>query len=367
MNNVSSFGNPKNNQGEKTNVGCIEKINECWSSTPLFCRFIFWTCTILFLLSFFFPVQIMLMNEASLVYTKFHIWRIITAPFVGNHFFTITLSLLIFISRGIQNEKNKGTIKFFINFWWMSIISQIILVILDLLISRITKVKGYSFALWSLVMVDMTIDSYQQPDVLRTCFCIPIQIKSRYFPYIFMVICIFCHELSYPFISGYLTGVLYAYGKLNFTEPSDRCIEIVHKLIFRYYETDPAFISQNRTSSDNSAGAIGLPMFVGRAQQEQNNTNQQNESNANSTNTTANQPTSSFEAFKGRGVSLGTVSYSQNQSNSYSNSNNAYEELKGPNPNVKNSKLIKLAESNNDEVNETVNSNDSNQENEGLL
>ena len=273
----------------------------------------------------------------------------------------------------MQNERSKGTNRFFIYFWWISILTQCLLCLISYLLSVTMSMEDLkSAALWSMVMVDMTVDSLQQPDIARTCCCIPVPIKSKYFPYIFLVVSLFLiHDAFGAFLSGYLIGLLYAYGYLGFTEPSDRLVNKVHNLIFRHFETHPAFVSQNDALGSDGSGAGGLPMFVRRAQQEQNNMPPPGEPKRDSGSSST--PPSSFEAFKGRGVSLGSniESAAGNNISSYTTQQNVREEPKGPNPNVQESKLVNNAPAdaieNNEENNETINSNDSKEEDQGLL
>ena len=377
MSNIAGFGNLGNSQGgggggDQGDVDCTQKVKECWSNVPLYSRFVFWTCMFLLLVSLFIGgIAELFVNYPPFTIQGFQIWRLFTAPFVSMRPLSLLFSLCSFISRGMQNERSRGTNRFFIYFWWMSVISQSILVGLFYLIFLTFKREaGVSMALWSLVLADMTIDSIEQPDIARTCCCIPFPIKSKYFPYIFMAICLFVPPLLLAFVSGYLTGLLYAYGYLGFTEPSDRLVNKVHNLIFRHFETHPAFVSQNDALGSDGSGAGGLPMFVRRAQQEQNNMPPPGEPKRDSGSSST--PPSSFEAFKGRGVSLGSniESAAGNNISSYTTQQNVREEPKGPNPNVQESKLINNAPAdtieNNEENNETINSNDSKEEDQDL-
>lgn len=231
----------------------------------------------------------------------------------------------------------------------MSILSQVIMVVLDFVINLFTQWVSLSLGLWTMVLVDMTIDSLKEPDVARNLCCLPIQIKARYYPYVFLLI----FGLLFPpgffaLLAGYTVGVLYSYGYLKFTEPSDNLLSKVHGLIFRHFENHEAYVSNAAALGDDGAGVNGgLPMFVRQPQQPMPPPGQpRGDSGATS------QPVT---PFSGKGVSVGTaVTGYQGNNNTYANQQNIREPPKstGPNPNIQNSKLIKEHQSKQQENNE---------------
>ena len=129
MNNIAGFGGPQNNPGGGGGGGaepsCGDKIKYMWSQVPLFCRFIFWTSLGVYLLSWIYgPIVFMTLNIPALVYTKFQVWRVITAPFANPQLLMLLFGLCSYLPRGMQVEKMKGTTKFFLYFMSMSLISQ---------------------------------------------------------------------------------------------------------------------------------------------------------------------------------------------------------------------------------------------------
>ena len=173
-----------------------------WEGVPLFCRFIFYSSIALFILNLFpiFPITETLINIPILVYTRFHIWRIVTAPFVNFQIFTLLFGLCSYLPRGGQVEKMKGTSRFFIYFMTMSIIAMTMMVILDFILNIVLRLQwmSISIGLWSMVLTDMTVDSLKDPNLERPLCCFPIMIKSKYYPYIFLII------FGFLFMEGFL-------------------------------------------------------------------------------------------------------------------------------------------------------------------
>ena len=61
-----------------------------------------------------------------------------------------------------------GTSAYIFHFMWMSVLSQVVMVILHIIIKLLMKKwKSVSFGLWTMVLVEMTIDSLKDPDLAR--------------------------------------------------------------------------------------------------------------------------------------------------------------------------------------------------------
>lgn len=172
MNNIAGFGRT-NNPGGGSGVpqgepSCGEKIAQIWAGVPLFNRFLFWSSIIIYLVSFILPEAVYYtINVPAYVYMKFQIWRIVTAPISNISIFMLLFGLLSYMPRGCQVEKMKGTTNFFIYFMLMSIISQSLMVILAFIINLLIRFPSFSLGLWTMVMVDMTVDSLKEPDLPR--------------------------------------------------------------------------------------------------------------------------------------------------------------------------------------------------------
>ena len=102
-------------------------------------------------------------NKADLIYKNFQIWRLITAPFFFDDY---TIPLLVFILVVFsKRERTMGTVKYFIYFWWMSTVSQIIIVILGFLQSLVgyKYTVAQSYGMLSYIVAECTFKSIKDP------------------------------------------------------------------------------------------------------------------------------------------------------------------------------------------------------------
>lgn len=209
------------------------------------------------------------------------------------------------------------------------------MVVLDLLINFIVQWQTLSLGLWTMVMVDMTVDSLKDPDLQRQLCCFPIQIKSKYYPYIFLIIFGLLFPMGFlGLLAGYLTGLLYSYGKLGCIEPSQNCTNKTNNYLFEHFAQNPAYISQEAAIQNDSPGfSVFQPNFPAPGQPGQGN----GSNNAPTSNTP--QP---LVPFSGTGVRLSSdlTGYQGSSNVAYSSQQNVREAPKGPNPLTQKSKLV---------------------------
>ena len=134
----------------------------------MFCRFLFWSTIGLYLISFFIPVHKYLANEPKQIYEHFQVWRLVTSPFMSVQLFMVLFGLLSNLPRGCQIERMKGTTNFLYYFMVLSFVSMVIMTLLDFVITfPLKNWKSMSLGLWTMVMVDMTVDSLKDPELER--------------------------------------------------------------------------------------------------------------------------------------------------------------------------------------------------------
>jgi hypothetical protein len=209
------------------------------------------------------------------------------------------------------------------------------MVVLDLLINFIVQWQTMSLGLWTMVMVDMTVDSLKDPDLKRQLCCFPIQIKSKYYPYIFLIIFGLLFPMGFlGLLAGYITGLLYSYGKLGFIEPGQNCTNRTNNYIFKHFAQNPAYISQEAAIQNDSPGfSVFQPNFPAPGQANGGN---------NGPNSTTAQPSQPVVPFSGTGVRLNSdlTGYQGSSNATYSSQQNVREAPKGPNPLTQKSKLV---------------------------
>jgi hypothetical protein len=132
-------------------------------------------------------------------------------------------------------------------------------------------------------------------------------------------------------LAGYIVGLLYSYGKLGFTEPSQNCSNKVYGWIFKHFSQNPAYISQEAALQSEAPGfTVSQPSFPAPGQA--------SGDNAPSTNNV--QPVT---PFSGTGVRIGSEmsGYEGSGNANYNSQQNVREVPKVPNPSTQKSKLVK--------------------------
>ena len=114
-------------------------------------------------------VFVYLANIPEYTVFKFHIWTIVTAVFVHRDIIQILVGLLNAYFMFSTQEKVMGTVRYFIFFWWMSIISQIFIVIFGFIFFDDFFV--ISDGIWSMILVQVTIDSIKNANSNVTICC----------------------------------------------------------------------------------------------------------------------------------------------------------------------------------------------------
>ena len=103
-------------------------------------------------------------NTPDEVTNNYQIWRLFSAVFVHYNWIHLLIALLNFYSTCSFTEKTKGTVRYFIFFWSMSVVSQIIIVLIHLIPIRYRMTEANSYGLWSMIMVQMTIEAMKNPN-----------------------------------------------------------------------------------------------------------------------------------------------------------------------------------------------------------
>ena len=158
----------------------------------------------------------------------------------------LIFGLWSYLPRAIEVERMKGTTNFIIYFLWLSFISQVLMTLAAFLIGLFMPFPSISLGLWSMVLVDITIDSMKDPEMLQNLCWLPIQIKSKYFPYIYLII----FGLLFPqgfcaLLGGFLTGMLYSKGMLKFTDPSRAWIDKVNSTVLKPFVNYPSYVKES--------------------------------------------------------------------------------------------------------------------------
>ena len=241
----------QNNEGDSQETTWCDVITNWWRWVPIFTRFLIYTSLLLSLFGIFFPVVVeTLMNFPELVYKEYEIWRVITAPVANYGILMLFFGLISYIPVAMRSENIKGTTKFIIYFMTLSIISQILLLILDFVLQLMIKFPSISDGLWTMVIIEVTIDAIREPNATRVFFWFPI--PAIYLPFIYLLI----FGLLSPIwlcalVWGCLTGWLYGFGLLSCLDPGKGWIDKVNSYFLFPFLSFSTFAKEYEGTSSN--------------------------------------------------------------------------------------------------------------------
>lgn len=97
--------------------------------------------------------------------------------------------------------------------------------------------------LWPILFCDLVIQCYKDPEAERGLCCLPIQIKSKYYPLVlYGIFTLVFMNLDLSFTTGLGVGYLYTFGYLKFLETSSQSISAWEKRWpFARYKDDASF------------------------------------------------------------------------------------------------------------------------------
>jgi len=273
---------------------------------PLFCKFIFTSCTALYLVSFLLPQPLYLVAlTPSLVISQYHVWRLITAPFYNPQLLMLLFGLWSYMPRAGPHEKTEGTVRMAMEFLIYTLIISLLFCLTGFILGSSASPGFYlapQMGLWPLVMCEMVVDCNRDPDVARYLCCLPIQIKSKYFPWIFLLIFfLLAPEASLSLVVGFAVGYLQIYGMLDRFRPKEsRVRDWEKKFPFKSWNQHKNFVAAGGSGSD-------IPVFVRSNPPGQPGSDQQDPGS-----------NSAFSAFGGAGVRLGDANAGSRSSSSSS-------------------------------------------------
>ena len=287
-------------------IDCKEKMKEIWNSFPLFVKFIILSSFVLYFLNLFLPITgFYLANVPFYTIFRIQLWRLITTTFLTTNFLNILFGLFSWVRDGSSLETSMGTIKYMFTFIMNGIMIQIIYTLLMFILFLILKnnavlvmnAQGYNVensGLWPIIMAEMTLLCMANPDSPMRLFFFPCVIKAKFYPFLlfgfFMLMSGF--QIQFDVFAGILYGVFYHFVLRNKVQISDsfakKCED---SFMFRWMKKFNGFVGINCGSQ---------PVSMIRSDSDASNSTRSSSGSA--APVTA---TSSFQAFKGKGVVVG--------------------------------------------------------------
>ena len=291
---------------------CKNWLNSFIDGLPFFVKWFMFLTLIFFLINLFTPyIAFYLANIPY--FTIFHcqIWRLFTTAFITTGLINIIFSLLIFYRYSISIENDIGTIKYMLNFFRNCFFIQITYCLLVLMISlvirnsmllkmKLTMGGVRNDGLWPILMCEITLFCLSNPERDMRFFFFPCVFKAKYYPLIlFGIFTILSNfNIDFELLSGIGFGFLCHYYLKNKIEFSNQfALKMENSFLCKWMKNKKGFVSIT------SPGSPEIPA------------NLENITNSNNNTTSSN----SFEAFKGKGVTVGSDENITRENVDYSN------------------------------------------------
>ena len=288
---------------------CRNWINSFLDSLPFFAKWFMILTLIFFLINLFTPYISFYLADIP-YFTIFYgqIWRLFTTAFITTGLINLIFGLFIFQRYSIQNEKDIGTVKYMLNFFRNCFFIQVIYCLIALLISLIIrnsillKMKAMmggvrNEGIWPILMCEITLFCLSSPERPMRFFFFPCVFKAKYYPLILFGIFTLLSNFNIDFeiLSGIAFGFLCHYYLKNKIEISNNfAIKMENSFLCRWMKNKKGFISIT------SPGSPEIP------------------ANLESINNNSNNTSSNFNAFKGKGVTVGSGEHINRENVDYS-------------------------------------------------
>lgn len=305
INTINNFQQRGNNNNQ--DISCKDRIKQAWGMVPLFVRFVVVTTVLLYIFSWFLPLEMYLSNIPIFTIKKFHIWRLFTSVFLTASIFNIFFAFFSWIPDGIRLENTSGTMRYALNFLVNSILIQVLYCLTMLIISFMAgegALKLPSSGLWPLIMAEITILCLANPDHQVMMFFVPCSFRAKYYPWaLFAFFTILNMNLQFDILVGICYGYLFFYYLRDYIQFSDNFImKLENNSILNKFTRLSGFVPLQTSAINMSFNAPNSQ----NTQNTQNNNQNNNSSNfrVESANT---QPVTT--PFKGKGTVVGKINF----------------------------------------------------------
>ena len=245
-----------------------EKLGKLWYNIPIFIKYYFIITIILYILNLKLKcISFYLINVPAYTVFHFQIWRLLTSVFITTNIFQIIMAFFLYLKYASLLEISLGTIKYTLIFFINAIFIQIINIFIFSFFSLINnknfnsdkKAKNNS-GLWGMVMCEMTLLCFSNPESPMKLFLLPFTVKAKIYPIILVIIFLLLNylELDIEIISGVIYGLIYFYFLKSKLQISDSFVQKLEtKSIFKSMSNIKGFISVTHISN-------GMPISIAK-------------------------------------------------------------------------------------------------------
>jgi len=283
----------------------VGELKNWFHNCPPFTKGLLYICSTIALLNSITGISAILINIPYAVVHGFQIHRLVFSPFTFGGILEALFGFFAYLSVSTRLEKEWGTIKTAVDFLWKNFFINILWIAIAYVVSIITnKLLGAPcYGLWQPFFAFIVQTCLANPDGVSMLLCLPIQIKTKYYPAaLWVLLSIMSGGPRFDNLVAILVGYLH-YKYLNSAYhsflDSSRMAAWAGTIFFSWFQRLPNYINAAGVSSGNNQS-----------------------SSSTSTTTTANPTNVQPQAFRGQGVSIGgapeePVRTTQKQSNEY--------------------------------------------------
>ena len=235
--------NSGNNQGPQGPAGNPFSMGRMgrdfeWKSIPTGFYVLSLTSLAIMVLTLFTGLGGYLINVPVLTVLKLQIWRVFFCYLVCPEIFSLIFSLLIIFSLSMTEESRVGTGRFMLQLFWKNFFVQLGVVVVGMLLYLLFSIETiFSFNIWPVYFVFLTIQCWENPEGV-TFFCMmPCPIKNRYYPLLLLAFfTILSGKAPVDLFIGFGLGALatrYVVIKTWF-EPSEKWARKMQDVLMRF-------------------------------------------------------------------------------------------------------------------------------------
>ena len=220
---------PGGGGGPPPNNPLLSYWREFQERTPYVTRTSLIAMAICYLVSFFFNAEVTLGNVPFFTVFSFEIYRVITAPFVGNSFLTLVMVVLFYPAMGTKMEASVGSAAFLYLMAAMTVVINIVFLAVCFLLYAVGMVEALFYScssFWLVLFALIVIECMQAPEQPRRIFMLPMDIPSKYFPLLMYAVFSLLSGPALSFAVSMGVGYLYSWGHLDrFLKPAQGQLE----------------------------------------------------------------------------------------------------------------------------------------------
>lgn len=237
-----------------------------WNGVPLFSKFIL-VVTVSTCIYFFYPIVFLyfeLCYHPSYAFSGLKFWQFFTFPYVSLGPFTAIFSLCSYIPLSSKREKALGTLRFFLYFVLKNFMIALIYTPLFYIVYAAEYPENYFFiyyfsfylsGLFPATMVELILVYNENIDDLSNFLIFPIQLKRKYHPWVFFLICLIIFGAFLKLIAGVIVGYLcnsYSdlYGHMKWSEVSSSAAKEWEEKLCKNLTSSSSFVQANESGSE---------------------------------------------------------------------------------------------------------------------